>query len=106
MWWAEGDKIVGDEFRGGNVPLRKGVLELIKKGIGGLPGGVEEVWIRADSAFYDHNFLNWARDGFRGEIRIKEIYFAISSVMSEELKERIEELREGEWKRKGWNGQR
>lgn len=101
VWWVEGDKILSDEFRDGNVPSRKDVLRVVQNGIKCLPEGVEEIAFRADSAFYDHELLNWMRDGWKEEEwmkGVKKIYFAISAVMSEELKKEIMGLGEEEWK--------
>ena len=94
VWWVEGDKILSDQFRDGNVPSRMETLPLIKKAIYRLPRFIQRIYIRGDSAFYEHTLLDWLRDGYKNEdaLKKKEIYFAVSAVMSEELKAEIRAL--------------
>jgi len=48
--WAEQDVILADEFRDGNVPAGTGNRRLVERAVAALPPGVDQVFVRADSA--------------------------------------------------------
>ena len=50
--WAEQDVIVVDEFRDGNVPAGSGNRRVVEKAIAALPGGLDKIYLRGDSALY------------------------------------------------------
>ena len=87
--WAEQDVIVADEFRDGNVPAGTGNRRLVERAVAALPPGVDQVFVRADSAAYAHELLRWL-DG-------KGIGYAISADLSRELAEAIRALPESAW---------
>lgn len=87
--WAEQDVILTEEFRDGNVPAGSGNRRVIEKAIGMLPTGIDEIYLRADSAFYELELMNWMdQNGVR---------YAISADMSQQLKARIVALPEAAW---------
>ncbi len=90
-YWAEQEMVLYDEFRDGNVPAGQGVLRVLRRAVEALPGGVEGISLRADSAAYTHDVLNWCRD----EAKIR---FAISEDMSPELRKAVDALPEDAWK--------
>jgi hypothetical protein len=48
--WAEQDVIVADEFRDGNVPAGLGNCRVVEKALAALPGGIDKIYLRGDSA--------------------------------------------------------
>ncbi len=87
--WAEHDVVVAEEFRDGNVPAGSGNLRVVQKAVRALPEGVEQVFLRGDSALYEHDLMDWL-DG-------QGIGFAISADMSTQLRQAIEALPEEAW---------
>src|SRR5271166_6494852 len=76
--WAQQDVIVADEFRDGNVPASSGNRRVVEKALAALPGGIDKIYLRGDSALYEH-----------------AIGYAISADMSPQLAECIAALPEG-----------
>jgi hypothetical protein len=87
--WAEQDLIVANEFRDGNVPAGSGNLRLLQKAKAALPPGVEQVLMRADSAAYQHDTMEFCEAEHWG--------FAISADMSPALRAVITALPESAW---------
>ena len=87
--WAEQDVILADEFRDGNVPAGTGNRRVVEQALAALPGGVEQVQLRADSALYEQALLRWLEG--RG------IGYVISADMSHELAAAIRALPESAW---------
>jgi len=87
--WAEQDVILADEFRDGNVPAGSGNLRVVEKALAAVPPGVEQVFVRGDSALYEHPLL----DALAG----RGIGFAISADMSQALHAAIVALPEQAW---------
>jgi len=94
-WWAEKELIVADEFRDGNVPAGSEPLRCLQKAVATLPGGIERLYVRADSAAYEHEFLNWCREDTCGHA---PIIFAVSADMSVQLRRAITALPEKAWR--------
>ena len=67
--WAEQDVIVADEFRDGNVPAGSGNRRVVEKAIAALPGGVDKICLRGDSALYEHELMCWLDDDRDAAIR-------------------------------------
>ena len=88
--WAEHDVIVADEFRDGNVPAGSGNRRVVEKALAALPGGLDKLYLRGDSALYEHELMTWL-DG-------QGIGYAISADMSPQLAQCIAALPEGHWK--------
>lgn len=87
--WAEQDLLVSDEFRDGNVPAGSGNMRVLKKALCHLPPGVKQVLIRADSAAYEHDLMEFAQ--------AQGVGFAISADMSPQLRDAIAALPEAAW---------
>jgi hypothetical protein len=94
-YWAEGEMILADEFRDGNVPAG-GLLRLLEKAVATLPTGIERIYVRSDSAGYEHELMNWCRSEKAGRA---PIIFAISAMMSAELRAAMEKLPAAAWQR-------
>jgi hypothetical protein len=75
--WAEQDVIVADEFRDGNVPAGSGNRRVVEKAIAALPGGIDKIYLRGDSALYEHEPMRWLDE--------QAIGYAISADMSPQL---------------------
>ena len=88
--WAEQDVIVADEFRDGNVPAGSGNRRVIEKAVAALPGKYDKIYVRGDSALYEHELMTWLDE--------RAIAYAISADMSEPLKAAIVALPEDHWK--------
>jgi hypothetical protein len=88
--WAEQDVIVADEFRDGNVPAGSGNQRVVERAVAALPEGVERIYVRGDSALYEHDLMTWL-DG-------QGIGYAISADMSPQLAECIRALPADHWK--------
>lgn len=87
--WAEQDVVLAEEFRDGNVPAGSGNLRVVQKAVVALPDGVEQVFLRGDSALYEHDLMDWLDE--------QGIGFAISADMSTQLRHAIEALPEAAW---------
>lgn len=88
--WAEQDVLVADEFRDGNVPAGSGNRRVIEKAVAALPGKLDKIYVRGDSALYEHELMAW--------LDSQAIAYAISADMSEQLKASILALPEDHWK--------
>lgn len=87
--WAEQDLIVAEEFRDGNVSASSGNDRLIERALAALPEGIEEVYLRADSALYNHKLMV--------TLDQRKVGFAISVSIAEALGARIKALPEQAW---------
>jgi len=97
--WAEQDVILADEFRDGNslpsgltrwVPAGSGNRRVVEKALAALPGGIDKIYLRGDSALYEHELMGW--------LDAQAIGYAISADMSRQLAECVAALPEGHWK--------
>lgn len=87
--WAERDLVVMDEFRDGNVPARSGNERVLRHTFEALPEGVEKIFVRGDSALYEHDVLRFL-DG-------RKAGYGISAVMTPELKTAVGAVKESDW---------
>jgi hypothetical protein len=97
VYWAEQDLVVYSEFRDGNVPAAYEKLRVFREALDHLSGGVEKVYLRADTAGYLHDLLKYCAEG-KSE-RFGVIEFAIGVDVTEEFKRAVAELEETEWQR-------
>ncbi len=88
--WAEQDVIVADEFRDGNVPAGSGNWRVIERALAALPPGLEKVYVRGDSALYEHEVM--------GELDDRGVGYALSAPMSPQLAHCIAALPEDHWR--------
>lgn len=89
--WSEQDLIVHDQFRDGNVPAAMGNLGVLKAALEKLPPGLSKIFVRGDTALYDHQLLRF--------LDHEKVEFAISADLSKELSQAIADLDEGAWKK-------
>ena len=87
--WAEQDVILSDEFRDGNVPASVGNRRVIEAALAALPAGVKQVYLRADSALYEHELMVF--------LDKRKIGFAISARVSEALRKWMQGLDAAAW---------
>ena len=59
MYWAEQDLIVHSEFRDGNVWAGSEQLRVFKEALALLPAGVSKVYLRSDTAGYQHDLMRY-----------------------------------------------
>lgn len=94
-WWWEQDYMVHTEFRDGNVPAGFAQKRVLEETLVCLPGGVERVYLRSDSAGYQHELLRYCD---RGENeRFGRIRFAVGCDIVSEFKKAVYEVEESEW---------
>lgn len=89
--WAQTGLILADQFRDGNVPASKGILELVDEAYEALPANSTGwvVRVRSDTAAYEEAVLDhWADRGWT---------FAVSADMSVPLREEIGRLKPEDW---------
>jgi hypothetical protein len=94
-YWAEQDLILADQFRDGNVPAGMELLPVLQKAIRALPPSVRRIRFRSDAAAYHHELLDWCREEVQGKPRVE---FAVSAMVSEELRSATQALPETVWK--------
>jgi hypothetical protein len=88
--WAEQDVVLADEFRDGNVAAASGNRRVIAGALAALPAGVAQVYLRADSALYEHALMVMLDQ--------RQVGFAISVPVSEGLARRIAQLDAAAWR--------
>ena len=95
VWWAEQDMVVHSEFRDGNVPAGFEALRVLREALGMLPGGVDTVYYRGDTASYQQELLRYCAEG-RNE-RFGVIEFAVGVDVTQDFKRAVTEVKESEW---------
>jgi len=93
-YWAEQELVLHSEFRDGNVPAGFDQLRVFKEALDMLPEGVEKVYLRSDTAGYQHDLLKYCEKGENK--RFGRIEFAIGADVTREFKEAVAEAEE--WK--------
>jgi hypothetical protein len=96
VWWWEQKYMLYSEFRDGNVPAGYEQKRVLKEALECLPEGVEKVYVRSDTAGYQHELLRYCEKGENE--RWGRIEFAISCDVVEEFKRAVNEVEEGEWR--------
>ncbi len=108
VFWAEAALVLHTEFRDGNVPAGYEQLRVFTEALDMLPEGVENVYLRSDTAGYQHDLLKYCEKGENK--RFGRIEFAIGADVSKEFKKAVAEADEwkpvmkevnGEWKPTG-----
>ncbi len=97
IYFVEGDMVVGDEYRDGNVPAGMENLRLIQKGFAALPASIQTRALRGDSALYEQKVLKWLSDPKRPDGPEGTIAFSISADMSEPLVKECRAVAGGAW---------
>ena len=96
IWWAEQKVVLHTEFRDGNVPAGYEQLRVFKEALDMLPKGVTKVYLRSDTAGYQHDLLRYCEKG--GSQRFGRIEFAIGADVTKEFKKAVGEVEESDWK--------
>jgi hypothetical protein len=94
-YWAEQDLIVHSEFRDGNVPAGFEQKRVFEEALKQLPEGVEKVYLRSDTAGYQHDLLKYCAKGEHEKFKVIE--FAIGAPMSRALQQAVEEVSGEDW---------
>jgi hypothetical protein len=95
VWWAEQELVLHTEFRDGNVPAGHEVLRILKESLLQLPPGIEDVYLRSDSAAYQHELLRYCDLGEHE--RFGKIKFAVGSDVTDAIKESISTDNDIQW---------
>lgn len=96
VWWAEQGLVLHTEFRDGNVPAGYEQLRVLQEALEMLPDGVTKVYLRSDTAGYQHDLLRYCEKGQNK--RFGKIEFAIGVDVTKEFKKGVAEVEEWEWK--------
>jgi len=96
VWWEEQGVVLHTEFRDGNVPAGYQQLRVVQEALEMLPEGVSKVYLRSDTAGYEHELLRYCEKGENE--RFGRIEFAIGVDVTEEFKKAVAEVEESEWK--------
>ena len=99
--WAEGDLVVADEFRDGNVPAKQAPLSCAQRAFAALPRTVTTRYFRGDSACHENKLLRWLDHADRAQEPGGSIGFAVSAVMSAELAQAVGAVAEKQWQTLG-----
>jgi len=95
VWWFEQEMVLHTEFRDGNVPAGYEIQRVLKESLRYLPKGVKEVYLRSDSAAYQHELLKYCDKGENEQYG--RIRFAIGSDITESFKRAVLSDKELEW---------
>ena len=96
-YWFEQDLVLHSEFRDGNVPAGHEQLRVFQEVLGLLPTGVERVFLRSDTAAYQHDLLRYCAEGTSPRFGVIE--FAIGVDVSPEFKKAVAEVADPDWHR-------
>ncbi len=96
VWWAEQGVVLHTEFRDGNVPAGYEQLRVFQEALEMLPEGVTKVYLRSDTAGYQHDLLRYCEKG--DNKRFGRIGFSIGVDVTKEFKKAVAEVEESEWK--------
>ena len=94
-YWAEQGLLVHSEFRDGNVPAGYQQLRVLQEVLEVLPPGVEQVFLRSDTAGYQHDLLQYCAEGKNQ--RFEVIGFAVGVDVTPEFKRAVAAVPEEEW---------
>ncbi len=91
VWWAEQQVVVHSEFRDGNVPAGWNILSVIKTAVEALPEGVEQVYMRQDTAAYQTGIMAWC-ERVHEHPKVGRIQFTISADVTPVLRNEISKV--------------
>ena len=95
-WWAERGLVLHTEFRDGNVPAGYEQLRVFREALACLPEGIDEVYLRSDTAGYQWDLLRYCAEGKNEKHGVIE--FAVGCDVTPEFKHAVAEV-----PREGWN---
>jgi len=90
VWWAEQELLLHTEFRDGNVPAGFEQFRMLKESLAMLPEGVERVFLRSDTAGYQHDILKYCEK--TNHARFGRIEFAIGCDVTKEFKKAVDDV--------------
>jgi hypothetical protein len=93
--WAEQDLVVCSQFRDGNVPASFQNLEVFQQTLEILPQGVQQVYLRSDTAAYQQELLIFCAKGQNKRFGVIE--FAIGADVTAEFRKAVSEVAETDW---------
>lgn len=96
-YWFEQDLVLHSEFRDGNVPAGYEQLRVFKEALEFLPVGVETVYLRSDTAGYQHDLLKYCAEGTNSRFGV--IKFAIGADVTASFRKSVSEVGESDWHR-------
>jgi hypothetical protein len=96
--WAEANVILADQWRDGNVPARQAPLDCVRWAFEALPDGIRKRFFRGDSACHESDLLMWLCDSKRAREAGGRIGFAVSAVMSVDLRRAMKAMSNAEWR--------
>jgi len=94
VWWAEQQLVLHSEFRDGNVPAGYEQRRVFTEALDMLPEGVTKVYLRSDTAGYQHDLLKYCEKG--NNPRFGRIEFAIGADVTREFRKAVMEAED--WK--------
>ena len=94
-YWYEQGLIIHSEFRDGNVPAGFEQKRLLEASLDSLPAGVNEVYLRSDSAGYQQDLLTYCAEGHNERFGV--IKFAIAAPVNSAFKTAVLEVPEEDW---------
>ncbi len=94
-YWAEAETIVNSEFRDGNVPAGHQQLRVLIEALGHVPGAIEKVLMRSDTAGYQTELLQYCAEG--KDERFGVIEFAVGVDVTPEFKKAVAQVAEEDW---------
>ena len=95
VWWSEQELVHYTEFRDGNVPAGHEILRILRESLLLLPDGVDEVYVRSDSAAYQHEFLRYCDLGKND--KYGRIQFAIGCDITDAFRSAIDIDNDIQW---------
>jgi len=96
VYWFEQDQVVYSQFRDGNVPAGYRQLPVLKYALELLPEGVDEVFLRTDTAGYEWDLLRYCAEG--NNERFGVIPFCVGVDVTPEFKKAVAQVPSSEWK--------
>ena len=88
--WHEQRTVLDSEYRDGNHPAAKGILEQLQCAVNRLPEGVQTIRYRADSASYQKSVIQYCQQ--------QSIEFSISTLVCRRMREEAAALPNEAWK--------
>jgi len=95
VYWFEQDIVIYSEFRDGNVPAGYEQLRVLKETLKQLPDGVEKVFLRSDTAGYQHELLRYCAEAINERFGVIE--FAIGVDVTPAFKLAVAKVKETKW---------
>lgn len=96
-YWFEQDLVLHSEFRDGNVPAGYEQLRVFREALELLPHGVDQVYLRSDTAGYQHDLLKYCAEGKNRRFGVIE--FSIGADVTPEFKKAVSGVDQSAWNR-------